>query len=129
LRVRSAPALSRITLLLGRSRLLNHLPLDSRLWLSSEVHFILIDSRLELSYSASWSVIRLGQLSVRHAFNMNRKCSKNRSLIDTDRDRSTPKTSMPYCFTIVIPPSLLSSYTRFFSMIANIANCATCIFL
>jgi hypothetical protein len=57
-RVRSAPALSGITLLPGRSGLLNHLPLDSRLRLPSEVHFILANSRPELSYSDSWSSTR-----------------------------------------------------------------------
>jgi hypothetical protein len=83
--VRSAPALSGITLLPGRSELLNHLPLDSSLQLPSKAHFILADSWPELNYSASWSVSRSGQLRERHAFNMNRKGSKNRSLSGTDR--------------------------------------------
>ena len=36
-----------------------------------------------------------------------RTCN-DRSLTDTDGDRSTPKTSMSCCFTIIIPPGLLS---------------------
>jgi hypothetical protein len=77
---------------------------------------------------ATWirgQAFRPGQLRERHAFNMTRKCSKNQSLIDTDRDRSTPKTFMPCCFTIVIPPGLIWFHfinTWFFSTIANIAN-------
>jgi hypothetical protein len=47
----SVPALSEITLLPGQSGLLNHLPLDSHLWLPSEAHFILARARPELSYS------------------------------------------------------------------------------
>jgi hypothetical protein len=84
-RVRSALALSGITLLPGRSGLLNHLPLDSWLRLPSEANFIFTGARPELSYLASWSVSRPGQLRKRHMFNMNTKGSKNRSLIDTDR--------------------------------------------
>ena len=49
-----------------------------------------------------------GQLSVRHAFNMTRGRTAYRSLSDTDGDRFTPKTSMPCCYTIVIPPGLNS---------------------
>ena len=45
----------------------------------------------------------LGQLSDRHAFNMTWGRITNRSLTDTDRDRSTPKTSLPCCFSIDIP--------------------------
>jgi hypothetical protein len=52
------PALSGITLLPGRSGLLNHLPLDSSLWLPSEVHFILAGAWPELSYSDSRSSTR-----------------------------------------------------------------------
>jgi hypothetical protein len=52
------PALSGITLLSEQSRLLNHLSLDSRLWLPSEAHFILIGARPELSYSDSRSSTR-----------------------------------------------------------------------
>ena len=46
------------------------------------------------------------QLSFRHAFNMTRGRYIDRSLIDTDGDRFTPKTSMPCCCTIIIPPCL-----------------------
>jgi hypothetical protein len=56
--IRSVPALLGITLLPGRSGLLNHLPLSSRLRLPSEAYFILTDSRPELSYSDSWSSTR-----------------------------------------------------------------------
>jgi hypothetical protein len=35
-----------------------HLPLDSRLWLPSEAHFILVGSRPKLSYSALRSAIK-----------------------------------------------------------------------
>jgi hypothetical protein len=58
LRVCSALALSGITLLPGQLGLLNHLPLDSCLWLPSEVYFILAEARPELSYSDSWSSTR-----------------------------------------------------------------------
>ena len=47
----------------------------------------------------------------------------HRSLNDTDRDRSTPKTSMSCCFSINIPPGLLFIHQHMvISMIANIAN-------
>jgi hypothetical protein len=110
------------TLLPGRSGLLNHLPLDSRLRLPSEAHFILAGAWPELSYLASWSVSRPDQLRERHAFNMNRKGSKSRSLIDTGGVTVSLPLYKP-------PPGLLSYYTRFFFTIANIANRATCIFL
>ena len=99
-RVRSAPALSGITLLPGQSGLLNHLPLDSRLRLPSEAYFILIDSRPELSYSASRSVFGHGQLRERHAFNMNMKGSKIQSLIDTDGVTETGKPPSGLHFTL-----------------------------
>jgi hypothetical protein len=63
-----------------------------------------------------------GQLSDRHAFNMTWGCTANRSLTDIDGDRSTPKTSMPCCFSIDIPSGLHSLLTQLFSTIANIAN-------
>jgi hypothetical protein len=46
--------------------------------------YILARAWPNLSYSALWSVSKLGQLRERHTFNKNRKGSKNRSLIDTD---------------------------------------------
>jgi hypothetical protein len=51
-------ALLGITLLPGRSGHLNHLPLDSRLWLPSEAHFILAEACSKLSYSDSQSSTR-----------------------------------------------------------------------
>ena len=47
----------------------------------------------------------------------------NRSLNDIDGDRFTPKTSMPCCYTTVIPSGLHSLLTHgSFPTIANIAN-------
>jgi len=63
-----------------------------------------------------------GQLSVRHAFNMTRGRTAYRSLTDTDGDRSTPKTSMPCCFTITFPRGLHSLLSQGYSTIAYIAN-------
>jgi hypothetical protein len=91
-------------------RTFKHLPLGSRHWLPSNAHFILAGSWLELSYLASRLITRPDQLSDRHAFNMTKEMLQNRSLIDTDRDIFTPKTSMPYCFTIVISPGLILAY-------------------
>jgi hypothetical protein len=86
-------------------------------------HFILVDSRPELSYSDSRSeTLESGQVRERHVFNMTKKDSKNRSLSDTD---GVTINLQPY----KVLPGLHSNYTRFFSMIANIADHATCIFL
>ena len=52
------------------------------------------------------------QLSDRHAFNMTWGRTTNRSLTDTDGDRSTPKTSIPCCFSINILPGLHSLLTH-----------------
>jgi hypothetical protein len=49
-----------------------------------------------------------GQLSVRLRSTWLKDVQQ--SLNDSDGYRSTPKTSMPCCFTIVIPPSLISFY-------------------
>jgi hypothetical protein len=118
-----ALALLGITLLPGRSGLLNHLPLDSRLRLLSEANFILTDSRLELSYSDSrLETLESGQLRERHAFNMTKKGSQNRSLSKIDGVTASLQPYKP-------PPGLHSNYTRFFSTIANIANRAICIVL
>jgi hypothetical protein len=66
----------------------------------SEVYFILAGVRPELSYSASWSVSRPDQLREWHAFNMNRKDSKNRSLIDTDEVTANRQASARSSFQI-----------------------------
>jgi hypothetical protein len=73
-------------------------------------------SRPELSYSDSRSeTLESGQLRERHAFNMTKKDSKNRSLSDTD--------GVTVNLPLYKPSSGLHSYyTRFFSTIVNIAN-------
>jgi hypothetical protein len=83
------------------------------------------DSWPKMYYSASRSERLIRPTKYYTAFNMTQGRTTNRSLNDSDGDRSTPKTSMPCCFTIVIPPGLISFYyTWFLSTIANIANCA-----
>ena len=63
------------------------------------------------------------QLNVRHAFNMTRGRTANRSLTDIDGDRFTPKTSIPCCCTIVILPGLNSLLVQGYFYDSNIANC------
>jgi hypothetical protein len=95
------PALSGITLLPGRSGLLNYPPLDSRLRLPSEAHFIHADSRPELSYSDSRSeTLESAQLRERHAFKMTRGRTTNRSLIDTDGVTANRQASVRFLFQI-----------------------------
>jgi hypothetical protein len=87
------------------------------------VNFILIDFRPELSYLDSRSeTLESSQLRERHAFNMTKKDSKNRSLSDTDRVTVSLQLYKP-------PPGLHSYYTMFFSTIANVANRTICISL
>ena len=88
--------------------------LDLRQWLPAHPYY-LQSAHFHFSASGlSWAT-RLrgrnelsGQLSDRHAFNMTWGCTTNWSLTDTDGDRSTPKTSLPCCFSIDIPPGLHS---------------------
>jgi hypothetical protein len=68
--------------------------------LPSEANFILTDSRPEVSYSASWSVSRPGQLRERHAFKMTRGRTTNRSLIDTDGVTANRQASVRSLFQI-----------------------------
>ena len=89
-----------------------NLPLDLRQWLPTHPYYHQSAHFHFPAFSLSWAT-RLrgqnelsGQLSDRHAFNMTWGRTANRSLTDTDGDRSTPKTSMPCCFSINIPPGL-----------------------
>jgi hypothetical protein len=54
------------------------------------------------SYPANWVN--------RHAFNMTRGTTMVQSLIDTNEDKYTPKTSMPCCFLICISSNLKLSF-------------------
>jgi len=65
-------------------------------------------ARPELTHSLCGRNDLSGQLSVRHAFNMTRGRTAYRSLTDKDGDRSSPKTSLPCCFTIAFQPGLHS---------------------
>jgi hypothetical protein len=109
--------------LLGQLGLLNHLPLDSRLQLPFETHFILADSRPELSYSGSWSeTLESGQLRERHAFNMTKKGSKNQSLINTDRVTANLQASAQSFFKLRQVPFHDSKYSQPCHMYSPIAR-------
>jgi hypothetical protein len=68
------------------------------------------DSRPKLYYSASRSERLIRPTKCSTVFNITQERIANRSLNDSDEDRSTPKTSMPCCFTIVIMFGLISFY-------------------
>jgi hypothetical protein len=84
----------------------------SHLQLSSEAHFILADSWPGLNYSTLWSVSRPVQLRERHAFNINRKDSKNRSLIDTDGVTANRQASARSLFKLNQVPFHNSKYSQ-----------------
>jgi hypothetical protein len=91
-----------------RSGLLNHLPLDSRLRLPSETHFILAGARPELSYSNSRSSTRARPAKREACVQYDKERLQESVLNRHRRDRSTPKISIPCCFTIIIPSGLIS---------------------
>jgi hypothetical protein len=104
-RVRSAPALSGITLLPGRSGLLNHLPLDSRLRLPSEAHFILAGAWPELSYSDSRSSTR-ARPAKREACIQHDKERLQESVLNRHRRSHCKPASLRPVFNQIVPGSI-----------------------
>jgi hypothetical protein len=93
----------------GCSRLLTHLRLDPVAPFWGDFHFL--TSQPELSYSALRSATSGWPAKCQACVQNDIEGSRSRSLIDIDRDSSTPKTSLPCCFTVDIPPGLNSLLT------------------
>jgi hypothetical protein len=92
----------------------SNLPMDSCHWVPTHLTSSRVRTHTDRVPRLSWATRLCGrnelsnQLSVKHAFNITWGHIANRSLTNIHGDRSTPKTSLPCCFTIDTPPGLHS---------------------